>query len=170
MLALWNRLELMLVGTLAGIALLLAIYEMAVRYLAPSLSPDWSSELVVYLIIWSAFISASLLAERHRHVRADLFVRLLSVRAQRTLEIFNSAASLIFCILLVWFGWQVVELGQLLDERSASSMRFPMWLYYLALPTGAALMSIRFARKLYLLLFRFDAATMTVAAPDLSHH
>ena len=170
MLRLWNRLELAVVGTLAGIALVLSLYEMAMRYLAPRLAPDWSSELVVYLVIWSAFVAASLLADANRHVRVDLFIRLLPPGMQRGLEIFNSAASLFFCVLLLWFGWQVVDLAQLLDERSSSSMRFPMWIYYLSLPVGAALMSLRFARRLFLLVFRFDAASMTIVDPDVSHH
>lgn len=170
MLRIWDQVELFVVGTIGAITLSLSLYEMIVRYFVPSIAPDWTSELVVYLVIWAVFISTSLLAGRNRHVRVDLFIRLFSPNVQRMLEIFNSAAALLFCVLLVWFGWQAVELGQLLDERSASSMRFPMWLYYLALPVGAALMSLRFAYRLYQFLFAFDAATMTVSDPDLSQH
>lgn len=170
MLRIWDRIELIVIGTIGAITLVLSLYEMLVRYFAPAFAPDWSSELVVYLVVWGVFISTSLLAGRGRHVRVDLFIRLLPPNAQRLLEVFNSLAALIFCLLLVWYGWKVVELGQLLDERSASSMRFPMWLYYLCLPVGGTLMSLRFARRLYQFLFDFDPATMTVSDPDLSQH
>ena len=170
MLRIWDSIETLLVGVMAALALCLSLYEMGVRYFAPHYAPDWTSELVIYLVIWSAFISASLLAERNRHVRVDMFIRLVPAGGQRALEIFNSAASVVFCLLLVWYGWEVADLSHLLDERSASSMRFPMWLYYLSLPVGAALMSLRFLRRIYLLIFAFDPATMTVTDPDLSQH
>jgi TRAP-type C4-dicarboxylate transport system permease small subunit len=37
-----------------------------------------------------------------------------------------------------------------------------MWLYYAALPASAALMSIRYARRLWQFCFAFDPATMEV--------
>lgn len=170
MLRIWDRIELFVVGIMAATALCLSTFEMTTRYFAPAYTPDWTSEVVVYLVIWGVFLAASLLVERNGHVRVDLFIRLLPSGTQRALEIFNSAAALLFCLLLAWYGWQAVELGMLLDERSASSLRFHMWVYYLCLPVGGALMSLRFLRRLYCLIFRFDPATMTVTDPDLSHH
>jgi TRAP-type C4-dicarboxylate transport system permease small subunit len=37
-----------------------------------------------------------------------------------------------------------------------------MWLYYGALPVGAALMSVRYASRLWRYCFRFDPARMTI--------
>jgi C4-dicarboxylate transporter DctQ subunit len=48
----------------------------------------------------------------------------------------------------------------MLDERSASDLQFPMWLYYLCLPVGSGLMLIRYVIRLVRYLFYFDPATM----------
>lgn len=37
-----------------------------------------------------------------------------------------------------------------------------MWLYYATLPLGAGLMSLRYLRRLYRYLCRYDAHTMAV--------
>jgi TRAP-type C4-dicarboxylate transport system permease small subunit len=40
----------------------------------------------------------------------------------------------------------------LIDERSASDLRFPMWIYYGSLPAGGLLMSVRYVIRLVVLL------------------
>ena len=57
-------------------------------------------------------------------------------------------AAIIFCVAAVCYGWQVVRTAWLIDERSASDLRFPMWIYYAALPTGGLLMLIRYVIRL----------------------
>jgi len=49
---------------------------------------------------------------------------------------------------LVWYGWQVVGTALLIDEHGASDLRFPMWIYYAALPAGGLLMSMRYLIRL----------------------
>ena len=64
------------------------------------------------------------------------------------MEVFNCIAAIAFCSALIWYGWQVVEIALLIDERSASDLRFPMWIYYSALPVGGLLMLIRYVIRL----------------------
>jgi C4-dicarboxylate transporter DctQ subunit len=64
------------------------------------------------------------------------------------MEIFSCVVAIAFCGALTWYGWQVVEIASLIDEHSASDLRFPMYLYYAALPTGGLLMLIRYAIRL----------------------
>jgi C4-dicarboxylate transporter DctQ subunit len=54
--------------------------------------------------------------------------------------------------------WLAFDLG----EKSESSMKFPLWLYYLALPVGTAFMLIELVRRLYAYLFVYDAERMRV--------
>jgi C4-dicarboxylate transporter DctQ subunit len=63
---------------------------------------------------------------------------------------------------MVWYGWRVVSTALLLDQRSSSDLQFPMWIYYAALPTGGALMLVRYVIRLVRYAFLFDPATMTV--------
>ena len=65
------------------------------------------------------------------------------------MEAFNSIAAIVFCAALAWYGWQVVETALQLDEHSASDLRFPMWIYYAALPAAGLLMSLRYVIRLF---------------------
>src|SRR5215471_17529327 len=47
----------------------------------------------------------------------------------------------------------VLNVAWRIDERSASDLRFPMWLYYAALPAGGALMLLRYVIRLAVLAF-----------------
>ena len=64
------------------------------------------------------------------------------------MEVLNCVAAIAFCGALVWYGRQVVDIALLIDERSASDLRFPMWIYYAALPVGGLLMLIRYVIRL----------------------
>ncbi len=44
-----------------------------------------------------------------------------------------------------------------------------MWIYYASLPTGGALMTVRYLIRLFRYLFRFDPATMAVGHPIAEH-
>ena len=82
---------------------------------------------------------------------------------QRWMEAFNCVVALVFCVGMVWYGWEHRRHRRwLLDERSSSDFAFPMWIYYAALPAGGLLMFVRYCIRLYRYLFRFDPATMTV--------
>ena len=162
----WGRLEAWLTGVLAALALLLICFEVATRYFLPRYLPDWGAEFVIYFTVWAIFIAGSSLVAESRHVRADIVIRLLPAGAQRLLEVLNALAGLLFCALIAYYGYEVVEFAHRLDERSESSMLFPLYLYYLCLPVGMALMTVRFLIRLKRYVFNFDAATMTVGDAD----
>ena len=50
----------------------------------------------------------------------------------------------------------------MINETSSTDLQFPMWIYYLALPVGSALMLVRYIMRLVRFTFFFDPATMTV--------
>jgi TRAP-type C4-dicarboxylate transport system permease small subunit len=49
----------------------------------------------------------------------------------------------------------------LIDEHSASDLRFVMWIYYAALPAGGFLMLIRYLIRLFQLLAGSDRGAMS---------
>ena len=168
-LRIWNGTERTLLGLLGGIALVLSGYEILTRYLFPQHAPDWGEEVIVYVVMWGVFMSGSGLVGDNHHVRADIIVRMLGEQQQRLCEIFNTLLGIGFTGAMAWFGWEVVEFALMLDERSISSLRFPIAWYYLCLPVGMGLMALRFTIRLYELLFRFDPARHTLREDDFSH-
>lgn len=154
MLRLWSTVERWLVSLCGLAGLLLAVYQMGTRYLHPAWFVDWAEETVVYLVIWSIWLASSGLVAENRHVRADLVIRLLPGRVQFALEIVNTLVGLGFCGLVAWIGIDIVTLAMELDERSTSSLRMPMWIYFACVPVGTGLMALRYLVRLVALLRR----------------
>lgn len=148
MMGLWDRAERTIIGLLGLAALVLALWESLSRHLRPEASIGYAEEVIVYLVIWAAMIASSQLVRNDRHVRSDLIFSIVPARMSRWLEIFNCVAAMVFCAALVWYGSEVVATSRLIDERSSSVLRFPMWLYYATLPAGGGLMLIRYAIRL----------------------
>ncbi len=162
MMKLWDKIEQTLVGLLGACALIVGMVQIIGRYVAPAHAIGWAEEVIVYLMIWAIMITSSQLARTDGHVRPDLVLRVLRPQAQRVLEVFNCLIALAFCAGMVWYGWEIVDTSLMLDERSSTGLEFPMWIYYLALPTGGALMFVRYTMRIVRFLFFYDPATMTV--------
>ncbi len=158
----WDKIEETLVGLLGLIALVVGLLQVVGRYIDPARAISYAEEVIVYLIIWAIMIVSSQLVRRDGHVRPDLVLRLLSPRWLRIMEIFNCLVAIVFCGALVWYGYQIVDTSLLINETSSTDLQFPMWIYYLALPVGSALMLVRYIMRLVRFVFFFDPATMTV--------
>ena len=158
----WDKAERLLIGLLGAGAMLVGLVQVVGRYVAPRYAISWAEEVIVYLIIWGIMLAASQLVRTDGHVRPDLVLRAVSPRVQRWMEAVNCLVALVFCAGMAAYGWSIVETSWMLDERSSSDLQFPMWLYSAAVPTGAALMAVRYLIRLYRYLFAFDPETMTV--------
>ena len=161
-LAWWDRIEETLVGLLGLLALVIGLLQVIGRYFDPAQAISYAEEVIVYLIIWAIMIVSSQLVKRDGHVRPDLVLRLLPPRYLRIVEIFNCLVAIVFCGALIWYGWEIVDTSLLIDETSSTDLQFPMWIYYLALPVGGALMLLRYIMRLVRFALYFDPATMTV--------
>jgi C4-dicarboxylate transporter, DctQ subunit len=148
MMKIWNRAEQTLVGVFGLAALAFALWQIASRYFFPQDSISYAEEVIVYLLIWAIMIVSSQLVRTDGHVRPDLVLNVVPAGVARWMEVLNCIAAIVFCGALVWYGRQVVEIALLIDERSASDLRFPMWIYYAALPAGGLLMLIRYVIRL----------------------
>jgi len=144
----WDRAEQATVGILGLSALACAVWQVLSRYAFPQQSIGYAEEVIVYLLIWAVMIVSSQLVRTDSHIRPDVLRSVVPARVARWLEMFNCAAAIVFCTALAWYGWQIVATAVAIDERSVSDLRFPMWIYYAALPAGGALMTIRYAVRL----------------------
>jgi C4-dicarboxylate transporter DctQ subunit len=148
MMRLWNRVEQTIVGLLGLTALAFALWQVLSRYFFPQGSISYAEEVIVYLVIWAIMVVSGQLVRTDSHVRPDLVFNILPGGLLRWMEMFNCTAAIVFCGGLAWYGWQIVQTARLIEECSASDLRFPMWIYYAALPTGSALMLIRYVVRL----------------------
>lgn len=156
----WDTAERLVVGLLALYGLFAALYQAVTRYAFPAYAGQWADETMVYALIWAVFLACSALVGTDGHVRADLFLRTMPRRARLGVEVFNTAAALIFTVFLTYYGVLIAWEGYVWDERSMTTLRFPMWIYFACVPVGGALMTLRYLRRLYLLVFTPDPAVL----------
>lgn len=126
-------------GLLALAAALLTVSESVLRYVAPMRLPDWGAEVTVYLVGWAVMLSASRLIRERVHVSVEMLAEWLPERTQIALRLFTCLFGLVIAGCIAWAGWLMVDFAVMLGERSDSSIRFPMWAYYAAIPVGFAL-------------------------------
>ena len=116
--------------------------NVVLRYLF-SASTSWAEELIRYLMIWITFIGGSICVRRGAHIRMDFLLTMLprSVAAALTRLVYLAAAG--FCAALFWYSVRLVAFTVELHQTSPA-MGVPMWIPYLAMPLGSALMTLRF--------------------------
>ncbi len=145
-------LETGLTGIFALGAALLTVNEAIVRYVSPTSLPDWSAEVTIYLVGWAVMLGSSRLVRDKMHVSVDLLVETMSSANARRAEIFSCIFGIVVSCGIVYAGIKMVDFALLLGERSDSSIRFPMWLYYACIPVGFTLGGLQYLFRLWELL------------------
>lgn len=163
----WSRILNTIVGVLIVCALALVCTEVVLRYYFPRYLKDWGLEFTIYFTVWAVFLCGGALVRESRHIRADILLQMMPPSVQRLLEIVAILAGLAFTGVLTGYGARMVWIAYTLGEKSESSAKFPLYLYYLALPVGTGLMMIELLRRLYLFVFKFDPNTMRVTHDDV---
>lgn len=103
----------------------------------------WAEEAVRYIIIWMVFVGGSAAARQANHINVDVLLNLLPPEARRRgFALVNLMAALFSLGLAAW-GYQLAMVIRA-SGQITPGMQMPMWLAYLAVPAGAALMSLRF--------------------------
>lgn len=151
-----------LIGILGTVALVMSCWQMSERYLFPHIGSVWVEETVVYLIAWATFLGTAALVYEDQHVRGDAVIHLFPLGVQRILETFNSVLGLAFCAVVAWFGYLIAADAFAIDERSVTGSAFPIWIFYVSLPVGMFLAAVWYVRRVFQLLFRFDASKFSV--------
>ena len=153
----WDAAETYAAGLLCAAALLLAFYQVVMRYLFND-APEGAEEGVLYLVIWAVFIISSRLVRDDEHVGADFVVSRLPVPTRRLVAIATTLLALVFCAVVAWYGFHIVDATLAMNERSTTRLRFPMWIAYLSVPTGSCLIGLSCIYRLDLLIRRFTPA------------
>lgn len=107
------------------------------------LDTSWAQELTIYLFVWMAKFGAAYGVRTGIHVGVDVLVNRLPAASQRRCILFGLFAGALFTGVIAILGADFVL------ERSATSstsevMEVPIWVVYLAIPAGSALMCARF--------------------------
>ncbi|OHC43894.1 MAG: C4-dicarboxylate ABC transporter substrate-binding protein [Rhodobacteraceae bacterium GWE1_64_9] len=109
----------------------------------------WAQEACIYLFVWMAKFGAAYGVREGIHVGVDILVERLSPPNRRIITIIAMSGGVLFTAIVTLIGtdfvWHVRHGGQ-----TSPDLEIQMWLIYLAVPLGSALMCFRFVQALYL--------------------
>lgn len=112
-----------------------------------TLKMTWAQELCIYLFIWMAKFGAAYGVRKGIHVGVDILVTRLTGRLQQVFTLIAMAGGVIFTALIAYIGADFVahvyQGGQISPD-----LEVKMWIVYLAVPLGSALMCFRFLQTL----------------------
>ncbi|NHF72884.1 TRAP transporter small permease [Paracoccus xiamenensis] len=108
----------------------------------------WAQELCIYLFVWMAKFGAAYGVRIGIHVGVDVLVERLEGNAKKIMTIIAISGGIIFTFIVAWIGtdfvYHVYKGGQ-----TSPDLEIKMWIVYLAVPLGSALMCFRFVQALY---------------------
>ena len=142
--------EIAFIGAALAFASALLFVNVVLRYvfLAPI---SWAEELSLYLIVWIVFIGSSVAVRTRGHIAVDLLPVVLSPANRQRLALAIAALMLIFLATFFYYsGLHVLRVQS--SGQVTPVMQGPMWLTYLAMPVGSALMFLRTAQLVWQML------------------
>ena len=142
-------------GAFAVIALALAILiivELVFERYFFQRAITWQNELVTMLLVVSTFIGSAYVLSEKAHVSMEWIYDFLSKRNIIRLKIFTSFLSLLFFILLFYYGYLITEEAFVKKYTTGSIWDPPLWVPYSSMLIGATLMILQYIAEIIKLL------------------
>lgn len=130
-----------------GAAAALAIIAVILRYVFDYII-FWSSEAVIYLIIFSTYMGAIITLRHGEHVNIDILPFLMGRRGKRAFAVLGSLVTLAYCGVIGFYAWILVTEPAILNTVTPA-LDLPLWVVYLGLPIGLTLMFVRALEMVY---------------------
>jgi len=112
------------------------------------------------------FLGAAWLLKEGGHIKIDLMVMWLSPKAQAILNIITSALSAIACLVILWYGTQVVWEQFVMDFHDATTLALPQGPIYIVIPLGFFLLFVQFLRNINMYILDWISARTSVKNSD----
>jgi len=108
---------------------------------------SWAQELCIYLFIWMAKFGAAYGVRTGIHIGVDVLVASVGAAARRRLISLALSLGALFTAVIAAVGtrWVLFIHG---TGQVSPDLEWPMWIVYLCIPLGSALMCYRFLQVL----------------------
>jgi len=117
-------------------------------------SAIWQTEFSIFAVVAATFLGAPYVLLTRGHVAVDVLPLMVAHKARRRLFIAGYLALLAFCALFLWASlpwWYETWVN---NQTTASLWRARLWIPYLSVPVGLALLCLQAASELVLVLTR----------------
>jgi len=140
-----SRLEEVLVALALSLATILTFVEVILRYVFGS-SLGFTHELVIYLLIFTGLIGASIGVREKTHIGVDIIIKNFPYKMQKVFIVGSFIISALFCGIFFILGAQhahiLIQFGQVTPE-----MEIPMFIPKSIIPAAFGLMTLRFIQE-----------------------
>jgi C4-dicarboxylate transporter DctQ subunit len=150
LLARWNRLEEILIGSLLAVMVIITCLQVVLRYVFDS-GIVWGLEATSYAFLWLVLLGISYGVRTNSHIAADLLLTRLPSRSKRLVLLISVALGLIYTLSMLYGTYIYIERLYLL-EIDAQNIPLPKWMLSSVLPFGFLLLLLRLlqlARQIY---------------------
>jgi TRAP-type C4-dicarboxylate transport system permease small subunit len=124
----------------------------------------WSETVALWFLIWMTFAGAPYPLAQGTHYTVETFPKSLSRPAQIGLALVATALSLVFCLVVLWYG---VSLTITNLRQMAPVLNLPYAVPYASIPLGFFLMGLILVRDLVELGLNFSPAVRRAPAPEI---
>ena len=127
-------------------ALVALFFNVVLRY-GFNYSLAWSEELVREVIIYTTLIGCSAAIKSRSMIKIDALVQLVP-KLKTPLNYFSNTVTIIFSTMMVYYGWQMVVLQAVTNQKTVI-MEIPLAYLYFMLPMMGVMMFIRTIQVMY---------------------
>jgi len=106
-------------------------------------STVWQTEVVIYLMVAATFLGLAFVQKHKGHVSVDLLPIWLGAKSGRTLALATRMAATAVTALCLWYGFEFWHLAHARGWTSDTVTAVPLWIPYLAIPVGLALLLLQ---------------------------
>lgn len=142
-----NRVIVIVAAIAMTASALVLTYSVAVRYFF-KVPTDWQDEMAAFLLIGSTFLTGAWVQSARGHVAIEALSSLLSVRVNAMRLWVCDLISLLFCGFFAWKSWTLLHEAIVEHHVTGSSWAPPLWIPYLAMTAGMALLTLQIALQM----------------------
>src|SRR5215204_3858708 len=112
----------------------------------------WANEVSEYALYVITLLAAPWLLRRGQHVRIDLVLSLVPMRAARLMEAAADIIGFLVCLVLIRYGLDMVLASARLNALTIKNLVFPEWWLLAPLPVIFILLALEFVFRFHRLL------------------
>ena len=113
-----------------------------------ALKMTWAQEACIYLFVWMAKFGAAYGVRTGIHVGVDILAERLTGSKRKLITTIAMSGGVLFTAILTWIGTDfVIHVRH--GGQTSPDLEMKMWIIYLAVPLGSALMCFRFVQALH---------------------
>jgi len=126
---------------------LIALFVNVILRYTINYSLAWSEELVREVIIYTTLIGCSSAIKHRSMIKVDVLLQLVP-KTKYPLMFFSHLATIVFSLMMVYYGWQVV-VQQAMTHQKTIILQIPLVILYMWMPMMGIMMLLRTIHVIY---------------------